>query len=178
VRGSFAVLLSIAALALAEAAGAAPCQKPRQLKLQWGAANGIGQLVYVAYGCALPPGCPGKDGEPATRLPMKVTVRSGDTTLFEGEMKPCEGETCRSVNSGACAGTDAHKAAAGMVKVSYQRQGMASVMARLRAPTRKPSQPSGPVVATLTDGSGWSTEVEYQKCRFHDRPNGAILLCR
>lgn len=170
-------VVALAALAAAPA-DAAPCQKPRQLKLVWDASKAQGQLVFVAYGCGLPAACPTQDDVAATKLPVKVTLRSGTTTLFETQMRPCDGETCRSMNTGGCAGTDAHRAREGMVKFSYQRRGTASIMARLRGPMGKPSETAGPITISLSDGTGYAAEVEFEKCRFSARANGAILLCR
>lgn len=170
---------ALAVAALATTASAAPCQKPRQLKLAWDEASGLGNLVFVTYGCALPSTCPTKDGVPATRLPLKVSVRSGTSTLFATELRPCANEAkCKSINSRGCTGgADAHKAVEGMVKFTYQRRGTAAVAARLRGPMKRPPETTGPVIASVTDGAGYNAEVEFEKCRFTVRAIGVTMIC-
>lgn len=180
----FRALISLSTLAFlvtfAPSASAAPCQKPRQMKLLWDGVNNIGQLVFVTYGCAVPPGCPAKTGTLSTKTPLKIVLKAGDTTLFSSELAACDNpEKCKSLNTGGCpGGTDAHKGGDGLVKFSYQRRGMASITARLRASMQKPPETKGPVTVTVTDGAGYTSEVTYNQCRFNAREKSATMMCR
>ncbi len=178
-RISLALLTALLAATIAAPAPAAVCQKPRQLKLLWDT-KGNGQIVIVGYGCKMPSPCPTTDGQPATRIPLHVTLRAGDQVVFEGSLRPCDDKrVCQSLNSGGClGGVDAHKAADGMIKFSYNRRGTASVMARVRASMGKPPELPGPVTATVTDGAGYSAEVTYTRCRSRFREHTATIVCR
>lgn len=179
-RLRLALWTALAATLVAAPSLAAPCQKPRQLKLNWSATGNQAQLVYVAYGCPLPPSCPTKAGTPATRLPLKVSLSSGGTELLKTELAACaEASKCRSLNTGGCdGGTDAHKDNDGLIKVVFPRRGGASVTARVRGSMPRPPEIKGPVTITLTDAAGYSAEATYTKCRGNSRPSTTTLLCR
>jgi hypothetical protein len=179
-RAATPLLAAVAAAALASSAAAAPCRKPRQLKLRWDSASGQAQLISIAYGCPLPASCSNKEGELATRMPLQVSLRSGETTVFKTDLRPCdEPRKCQSLNHGGCAGgADAHKAGDGMVKFAFLRRGIASVTVRAQAAAARPPETRGPVTVAVSDAGGYSVEATFAHCRSIRHESGASLLCR
>lgn len=176
-----APVLLVGLVTAAAPALAAPCGAPRQLKLHWDSVKERGQLISVAYECAAPTSCPVAAGTMATTVPIDVSVRNGDVTLFQARIESCDRHgRCRSINSGGCAGGgDAHKGLAGLVKLGYPKRGGASVMTRLRAPmTKPPENIEGPVTLLVTDAGGQSFEATFTRCRSHSRATSAVLVCR
>ena len=166
------------ATALATPATAAPCSKPRDLKLKW--EGGKGQLYFIAYGCGLPPSCPVSGGATAAKLPLRVSLRGGDATFFQADLKACDDpKTCASRNSGGCTGGgDAFKSSAGMVKLSYPTKGVAGIRARFRGSMDRPPDINGPFTIHLTDAAGYDLEATFTKCRSANRAKSVNLVCR
>lgn len=170
---------ALLATTLATPAIAAPCKAPRQLKLQWKASSGKGQIHFTTHGCALPSNCPVEAGKTAAKLPLHVALTSGDATLFQSDIEGCdEPRACTAINSGGCTGADAIKGKGGMVKLAYLSKGSTSVTARLRGKMSRPPALTGPVTVTLTDAAGYSVQATYEKCRANDRTGGVTVICR
>lgn len=170
---------ALLATALATPAVAAPCKTPRQLKLQWQASSGKGQIHFIAHGCSQPASCPVAAGTLAAKLPIEASLKAGDVTVFVTEIKACDDpKACVSINSGGCQGGDAIKDSGGLVKLAYQRKGTTSVTARLRGKMSRPPAITGPATITFTDAAGYTVQATFEKCRTADRTAGVTVICR
>lgn len=164
------------ATSLASAAAAAPCKTSRELKLRW--EGGKGQINFIAYGCSLPASCPVAPGSTAMKLPLQVTVRSGDTTLFQSKLEACTDNNCVARNAGGCnGGGDRFRGSAGMAKLSYLAKGTTSAMIRARGAMNRPPETSGPLTVELSDAAGYKVEASFPKCRSATRSSNVTIVC-
>jgi len=178
-RRSICLWTALLAAVMAAPVSAAPCKTPRQLKLEWHGNSGKGLLNFVAYDCALPASCPVERGTTATKMPLNVTLREGDKTIFQANIQTCDKPKCASFNAGGCkGGGDSHKSSAGLVKLAYPTKGTTSATVRIRGAMNRPPAVTGPVTVTLTDASGYSLEATYTKCRSGVGTSSVTIACR
>lgn len=164
------------ATALATAAFAAPCKTPRELKLRW--EGGKAQINFIAYGCALPPSCPVTPGTTAIKLPLQVTVKAGDTSIFQSALSACTDANCIARNANGCnGGGDRFRSSEGMAKITYLAKGSTSAMVRARGSMTRPAETSGPVTVELTDAGGFKAEATFSKCRSAGRGSNMTIVC-
>ena len=161
---------------LAGAAFAAPCKTPRELKLRW--EGGKGQINFIAYGCALPPSCPVTPGTTAIKLPLQLSIHSGDAAIFQAALSACADDSCIARNAGGCnGGSDRFRSSAGMAKISYLARGSSSAMVRARGTMNRPPETSGPLTVDLTDAGGFKVEATFTKCRAASRASSVTIIC-